>query len=1419
MSYFFKFSLPILTSLIITFLFIPNLALSNSGDEVDINSDPIYIFNSHGHANDASATCSGCHLGTGFNGSLGVAFPMRCQSIVHGTTENCTIGLNMSSATENGINMSVYNGNVEQTGIIAAADATLVSDVNGQELSHSTPQSANHKWDFDITGISTLGTYTLYYCINQVNGDNLAFDTADGSPVCGTDTIEITNNAPNAVNDHYSTINDLSVTESSSFTDFDMCANDSDSENDSFSYVSNTSLSGTGSLSRSSACNFSFDTNGLFETLDTGETATRTFTYTIQDSYGALYQDTATVTIQITGQNDAPILGSETETISISEGGTATSLLIGGISQTNVLQNDSDVDDAITVVYSPPTDTAPSNGSLTLNANGTFSYTHNGTATTSDSFTYRVTDGEATTTAKTVNITILALNDNPVAAADSITVTEGATRTVLDSGQSSVRFNDSDEETSTSALVVSVVTPPAFDSSFTLNTDGTFSYQHDGSQTSNDSFTYRVFDGAAFSANATVSITINNTNDSPIAVADTIITSQGQTETLLSTGQNNVTANDSDEEGTTLSVSLITDVTNGTLNLNANGTFSYIHDGTETTSDSFVYRASDGNSDANDVTVSISITVPNYRPVAVNDSINIIEGNTVTVLGSGQTSVTFNDTDQDGDTLTATITSGPSNASSFTLNPDGTFTYTHNGTQTSSDSFTYMVSDASLTSLSAATVSITITNTNDSPVAFDDNTSLTEGGTVNIILPANITLNDTDEENNPLSASLVTGPTNQSNFVLRSDGTYDYTHDGSQTASDSFTYRVNDGNSDSNIATVSITVNNTNDAPIALADNILINEGNSTTTLTSGNTSVIDNDSDEEGDPLTITLITGPTTDPGFSLATDGTFTYTHDGSEVTTDNFTYQINDGALDSNIATVSISTIPVNDAPALAPVTVTDVIEEILYSYQLVPSDTDDLNNGTDLSYALSNEPAGMTVSDTGLIEWLPPRTEIFNDSSATITVTLTDGGEDGVAAAIQQFTLTINPPDADSDVVADYNDNCPVEPNAPQLDTDTDGLGDACDNDPDGSGILETFIVFTIEQNSTAGNIVFINDGNITVTADLDAITGAGTVTHDWSLTDAALIGAQIDLTDNTFIFDPSSLNIGTYTIDVTIDDDGSTTHNTLLINVFGSTEPILSGTDDTDGDGTSDLDEGYADTDNDGIPDFRDSSTEAVNELSVNSTSTGASVIQSEAGTKLCIGDISSASGFFAAAITKESIELFGDDGEPAQNGTDESYAGTSEIFDFIISEIPETGATVKIILPLNTSIRPDSTYRKYSPANGWQDFIVDENNQIASASSIAGICPPPGSTRYVNGLHAFDNCLQLSLQDGGPNDSDNEINGIIRDPGVIAVDANTIIEEEDPCGQDTFNNCADKSGSIGTLHPAWLLFIALPVLYRKKYL
>jgi uncharacterized repeat protein (TIGR01451 family) len=199
----------------------------------------------------------------------------------------------------------------------------------------------------------------------------------------------------------------------------------------------------------------------------------------------------------------------------------------------------------------------------------------------------------------------------------------------------------------------------------------------------------------------------------------------------------------------------------------------------------------------NNTAPPVTTTVSNLPPVANNDNYTTPEDTPLTVVAAS--GVLANDTDANGDTLTALLVTGPANGT-LTLSTNGSFTYTPGTYYRGPDSFTYRASDGT-TNSGPATVSITVTPVNHPPVANSQSVA-TPAATAKAI-----TLTGSDVDNDPLTFSIVSGPTNGVLSGLNTtSGTVTYTPNTKFSGPDSFTFRVNDGTTNSPGATVSLTV-------------------------------------------------------------------------------------------------------------------------------------------------------------------------------------------------------------------------------------------------------------------------------------------------------------------------------------------------------------------------------------------------------------------------------------------------------------------------------------------------------------------------------------------------------------------------------------------------------------------------------------
>ncbi len=498
-----------------------------------------------------------------------------------------------------------------------------------------------------------------------------------------------------------------------------------------------------------------------------------------------------------------------------------------------------------------------------------------------------------------------AVNQPPVVGVDSFNASRNLTLTVAAPG---VRANDFDPNGDPLTLSLSINATNGTVSNF--NTNGSFTYVPNPGFIGTDSFVYAASDGID-TVNGTVFI--NVTNNAPVATNDTYTFTVSTPQTIpVSLG---VLANDSDPNSDPLVASLVGSVgASGSLTLNPNGSFVYTppsaaFSGVET----FTYRVNDGLVDSNVATILITVSTttvpPTNQPPVANDNNYATPAATPLTVTLRAEGVLANDTDPDTPleqlTATTTQTVTPSGGS-LTLNPDGTFVYTPATGFSGTDSFTYFANDGQLNSLNPATVFITVgTATNQPPVANDNSfralpSTAVQPFTLTVGSDRGILLNDSDPDNDPLTATIITPPAGTLANFDGTAGTFTYVPVVGFTGVDSFVYQISDGAGGTATATVLITV--AANTPPAV-QNLLY-------TVVAGGTLSVDsnggiNPTDAEGDPTTLELVTQPTQGT-VTLNPDGSFVYSPTtGTIGAVDSFTYLARDEFAASPVATVTLT----------------------------------------------------------------------------------------------------------------------------------------------------------------------------------------------------------------------------------------------------------------------------------------------------------------------------------------------------------------------------------------------------------------------------------------------------------------------------------------------------------------------------------
>ncbi len=354
--------------------------------------------------------------------------------------------------------------------------------------------------------------------------------------------------------------------------------------------------------------------------------------------------------------------------------------------------------------------------------------------------------------------------------------------------------------------------------------------------------------------------------------------------------------------------------------------------------------------------------------------------------------------------------------------------------------------------------------------------------------------------------------------------------------------------------------------------------------------------------------------------------------------------------------------------------------------------------------------------------------------------------------------------------------------------------------------LETF------QNGDATPIIDVASGSV----DIKSGTNAANFTYNWNngFTDATIIAlAGNTTTAETLTIDPTSLAPGNYNISLSITSIALSTTIRADTSISVPTLNLLP--KDTDGDGINDDDasEGFGDDNNNGIPNYLDHNgyTDPTQlQTSITGNNTSATIIKSSTGA-IQVGSI--AANKFNSAVESQNFYTNGiGNGHGPNIETSDLTVDSNVInsciggcFDFTVDNLT-SGEVVNVTIPLSSPIPANAVYRKSVNGN-WKGFKIDAINKVSSSAAISSsptTCPTPGSPTYTVGLTEGDFCIQLTMNDGGPNDADTSANGKLLDPGGVA--------------STNQRNLENTSPAINSAGNGWWLLIAFPflIVFRK---
>ncbi|MBM4966416.1 tandem-95 repeat protein [Vibrio parahaemolyticus] len=818
----------------------------------------------------------------------------------------------------------------------------------------------------------------------------------------------------------------------------------------------------------------------------------------------------------------------------------------------NVLSNDTF--ESTDKVVSLDTNNGPANGTVSVNPDGSVTYTPNDNYYGADSFTYIVTSG-GVSESTTVNVDVTPENDAPVAK-DDTTITDEDTPVTID-----VLPNDTDAD-GDKLSIESASVPKEQGTVEVVN--GKLVFTPAENFNGDSEITYTVTDGA-LTDQATVKVTVNAVNDTPVVesnIADQTLAEDFTPYTIdLNTAFSDV---DNVDGELTFSVSGNSNIQVAIVNGIATITPTADWNGSET----LTFTATDPSGES--VSQPVNFTV---APVAdiVADKATVVE-DTSTVI-----KVLGNDTfEGDGKVVSLDTNNGPANGT-VSVNPDGSVTYTPNDNYQGTDSFTYIVTSGGVSE--STTVSVDVTPVNDAPVAKDDTAITDEDTPVTIdVLP-----NDNDIDGDKLSIQSASVPEAQGKVEIV-DGRLVFTPAENFNGDAEITYTVTDGEL-TDAAKVTVTVNPVNDAPTIKVDAVeSITEDAVSTDTVVATLTVRDTDTPE--DQLTVSLENNSN---GYFVLVGNEVKLTQAGvdsvnnDELNLKNLTISasVSDGVNPTASDSDSLVVNRVNDAPTVENAIADQVLSEDFDAYTI------DLNevfkdSDSSLEFSVSGNNS-IQISIVSGVATITPTADW--NGKETITFTAKDPSGESVSQTVN-FTVTpVADIEADKTTVVEDtptiikvlgNDTFEDDGKVVSLDTNNGPANGTVSINPDGSVTYTpndnyvgkdtfTYIVTsggvsesaTVEVNVTPVNDAPVAKGDIATTQEdtavtIDVLPNDTDIDGDTLRIDSASVPSDqgtVEIVDGKLVFTPAENFNGNAEITYTVTDGALTDQATVKVTV------------------------------------------------------------------------------------------------------------------------------------------------------------------------------------------------------------------------------------------------------------------------------
>ncbi|MGI2829828.1 tandem-95 repeat protein [Vibrio alginolyticus] len=985
---------------------------------------------------------------------------------------------------------------VEEDGTLIFTDADLLSGATDIEGDNLTVEGVSYDGGDGILTDNGNGTYTFAPNEN-FNGDvNFSFDVSDGTDTVSANIdVNVTpvDDAPVSGNLAYSVDEDGSIRLSQE----QLLSQASDVEGDALT-ASNLSVDGNATVTQNDDGSFTItpdaDFNGDID-----------ISFDISDGTNTVQ---ATADLTVNPINDLPV--PQDQQFSVEEDGTLQ------FTDADLLAGATDIegdDLSVTGISYEGTD-----GVLTDNGDGTYSFAPNENFNGDVNFSFDVSDGTDTVSAN-VDVSVTPVNDPPVAGSTSYTVHEDNSITISDA---QLLANSSDLEGDVS---IDSVSYSGSDGVLQINGDGTYTFSPNENFNGEVTLDVVVADEEGATDATTAGITVLEVNDPPVAGPTSYTIDE---DSVLTFSESQVLLNASDVEGDVELVGISYDGPDGIFTVNDDGTCSFAPNENFNGQVQLDVTIRDEDGAEVDTVINVNVLPINDAPVSGDLAYSVDEDGAITL---SQEQLLSQASDIEGDGLTASDLTVDGNAT-VTANDDGSFTITPDADFNGDIDIQFNITDG--TDTIKATADLTVNPVNDLPVPQDQQFSVEEDGTLQFT-DADLLAGATDIDGDNLTVDGISYTGSDGVLTDHGDGTYTFAPNENFNGDVSFSFGVSDG-TETVPANVDVSVTPVNDPPVAGSTSYTVDEDNA---ITISDEQLLANSSDVEG-AVSIDSVTYSGTDGVFQDNGDGTYTF------MPNENFSGDISldvivadeQGAIDET--TAGITVIEVNDPPVAGPTSYTIDEDSVLtFSESQILANASDIEGDVELvGISYEGSDGIFTVNGDGTCSFAP--NENFN-GQVQLDVTIQDENGATVDTHINVDVLPINDPPVSGDLAYTINEDSSITLSQEQL------LAKAGDIDSEN---LEAINLST-DDNAT---IQYNDDGSYTITPD-ENYNGDLDLTFDIIDNDGGSVQVGLDITVNPVNDLPQAQDQ-----QFTVEEDG-----TLLF----TDADLLEGASDIDGDDLS----------------------------------------------------------------------------------------------------------------------------------------------------------------------------------------------------------------------------------------------------------